>query len=1049
VKKQTGKMFIDTDTRSRIRTISNNSDDPMRVEKATVEAVKAKLRYTKKCVTLDKLRTLKKMKVGTTVIEQTAKKVEGEDSKRRRETVVYIVERQISNVVKNIKELKQVSFQKTKEMLKEMNGEWRKEEARKVLRVQAEREWVRGKMRVKKSTEFLKRKYGSRDSRELEIPRGERDIENDSNDGSENDMRVQISRDITEEEMKELKKAEKAVVEGVEIDDDEEAYLNIPKSMADHAELDVIKAMNDINIMGDKIRWSLMEEEDRKKREADRPNRTKEEEDVEREKEAKSKRIVDNESMKVEFSKKRVTSMKSCTRITLPQSLGGAMEAKIDTLVGGLTDAVRRESNRIKGRKNKSVYSESELRGKAKIKKRETDKELVVVSTDKSGKRAALETDRYRQKVAAHTAGDPIVTVAEVDKIEENMSALAQSVARSLRIGENWGHTERVRAACKTKFSKIPTLDILLKDHKGGDDLPARPVCRSSNSPNGVLGDIVSDYLEILADEKAAEKGTEVRSTEEMCAKLEEVNNKIRAAKRARGDMSEEEEDEVERVIGSMDVTALYPSIDVGRSVTIIEKMIRESKLDVDVSVEDMDSHIVSTHTQKQIDDRGLTDVCSTRRSNKSVRPGMTGVRMTGSDKAREECKSWIPPKREPTGTEKREMLAAVIGQSVSYVMGNHVYTTEDVIRKQSKGGAIGLRMTGEIARIVMLEYDTILRARLSELGVKEWTYGRYVDDGNSVVSVLPLGTHYNLETKQIEICGDAAERDKHLKSDFRTYRIIQEIANDIWPEIKWTMDVPSNYANLRMPMLDTQVGIENGEVVFEYFEKKMNTPYCIPSRSAHSWSIKRSSLIQEGVRRMLNTSRNSPTSVRKEIMESWDLKLRYSGYLYKFRETVIAAAIGVYCGKVQESEREGGTPLYRDSNWKREQRRRDKEKKATSWYRGERAVPNLAPLIVDPTEGGILKKDLARICDLFRETHQIGVLIMERGGLKSSSDVRSNPLGTRLCERQNCPICREEGSKGGCQGGGIGYQHECVTCKEETGKVTIYHGESSRSWTT
>jgi hypothetical protein len=269
---------------------------------------------------------------------------------------------------------------------------------------------------------------------------------------------------------------------------------------------------------------------------------------------------------------------------------------------------------------------------------------------------------------------------------------------------------------------------------------------------------------------------------------------------------------------------------------------------------------------------------------------------------------------------------------------------------------------------------------------------------------------------------------------------------NDIWPEIKWTMDVPSNYANLRMPMLDTQVGMENGEVVFEYYEKKMNTPYCIPARSAHSWSIKRSSLIQEGVRRMLNTSRNSPSSVRKEIMERWDLKLRYSGYLYKFRETVIAAAIGVYGGKVQESEREGGTPLYRDSSWKRDQRRRDKEKKATSWYRGERAVPNLAPLIVDPTEGGILKKDLGRICDLFRETHQIGVLIMERGGLKSSSDVRSNPLGTRLCKRQNCPICREEGSKGGCQGGGIGYQHECVTCKEETGTVTLYHGESSKS---
>jgi hypothetical protein len=1038
-------MFIDLDTRSRIRTIIVDSDDPMRVERATVEAVKARLRYTKKCVALDKMKTLKKMKIGTTVIEQIAKRVEGEDSGRRRETVVYIVERQISNIAKLVKELKQVSFQKSKEMLRELRGEWRKDEARMILRVQAEREWMRGKERVRNSTEFLKKKYGSRDVREMTVPERERHDEDDSV-VDESDMRVKISRDLTEDEMKEMKKGEKAVIEGIEIDEDEEAYLNIPKSLADHADLDVIKTMNDINIMGDKIRWSLREEEEKRKRSDDRPARSKEEEDLETEKEAKLKRIVDNEAMTVEFAKKRVTSMKSCTRITLPQSLGGATEAKIDTLVGGLTDAVRREAKRVKGKKNKSVYTESEIRGKEKIKKRELAGELVVVSTDKSGKRAGIETDRYRQKVAAHTAGDTIVTVAEVDKIEADMSALAQSVARSLRIGENWGHTARVKQACKTKFSKIPTLDIMLKDHKGGDNLPARPVCRSSNSPNGVLGDIVSDYLEILANEKAAMNGTEVRSTEEMCAKLEKVNQQIRVEKRARGEQSETDEDEVDKVIGSMDVAALYPSLDIGRSVKIIEKMIKESKLEVDVSVKDMDAHIVSTHSQKQIDERGLADVCSRRRSNRGTRPGITGAMMTGSDKEKEECQSWDPPLREPTGVEKREMLAMVIGQSVSFVMTNHVYSTEDIIRKQSKGGAIGLRMTGEIARIVMLEYDSILRARLAALGVKEWTYGRYVDDTNSVVSVLPLGTRYNQITRKLEVTEEAAERDRDLEKDFRTFSIIQNVANDIWPEIKWTVDVPSNYAHKRMPMLDLQVGMEDGEVVYEFFEKKMNTPYCIPARSAHSWSTKRSTLVQEGVRRMLNTSRNSSLMVRKDVMERWDLKMRYSGYTYRFREAVIAAALGIYKDKIKEDSKEGGRPLYRDAAWKKEERSKAKEQKTTSWYRGEGKIPNLAPLIVDPTEGGILKKDLAKICSLFRETHSIGVLIMERGGQKSSGDIRSNPLGTKLCKRGNCPICREEGSKGGCQGGGVGYQHQCNTCLEETGKITLYHGESSKS---
>jgi hypothetical protein len=97
------------------------------------------------------------------------------------------------------------------------------------------------------------------------------------------------------------------------------------------------------------------------------------------------------------------------------------------------------------------------------------------------------------------------------------------------------------------------------------------------------------------------------------------------------------------------------------------------------------------------------------------------------------------------------------------------------------------------------------------------------------------------------------------------------------------------------------------------------------------------------------------------------------------------------------------------------------------------------------------MKEEMFKICELFRETHKIGVLLQERGGLKSTMDIRSNPLGSKLCARDNCPICRVEGSKGGCQGGNIGYQHQCMHCDRDTGTpgtgtVSLYHGESSKS---
>jgi hypothetical protein len=97
------------------------------------------------------------------------------------------------------------------------------------------------------------------------------------------------------------------------------------------------------------------------------------------------------------------------------------------------------------------------------------------------------------------------------------------------------------------------------------------------------------------------------------------------------------------------------------------------------------------------------------------------------------------------------------------------------------------------------------------------------------------------------------------------------------------------------------------------------------------------------------------------------------------------------------------------------------------------------------------MKMEMAKICDLFKETHKIGVMVQERGGLRSTMDIKSDPLGSRLCARDNCPICRTEGSKGGCQGGNIGYQHQCMKCDEDKddrgqGTLALYYGESSKS---
>lgn len=176
-----------------------------------------------------------------------------------------------------------------------------------------------------------------------------------------------------------------------------------------------------------------------------------------------------------------------------------------------------------------------------------------------------------------------------------------------------------------------------------------------------------------------------------------------------------------------------------------------------------------------------------------------------------------------------------------------------------------------------------------------------------------------------------------------------------------------------------------------------------------------------------------------REVGRFWrqrDTKLRYSGYPKGFRKSVIKTAIGIYREKLEKSRMEGGTPLYRDREWERDRRDRDKEEKQAKWYQSRNGdgIQNLAPLILDPTEGGAMRKEMDKVCELFKQAHGIGIKIMERGGRKASSDIRSDPMGSKLCKKTDCQICTAPGSKGGCLGISVGYRQICRECPYSRG---------------
>jgi hypothetical protein len=203
--------------------------------------------------------------------------------------------------------------------------------------------------------------------------------------------------------------------------------------------------------------------------------------------------------------------------------------------------------------------------------------------------------------------------------------------------------------------------------------------------------------------------------------------------------------------------------------------------------------------------------------------------------------------------------------------------------------------------------------------------------------------------------------------------------------------------------------------------------------------------LVQEGVRRLLNCNTRVTEEERREVLQSYVLKMRRSGYNGKYRKKIIEAALGIHREKVERDER-GERPLYRSRAYQSEERRLKKETQKKNWYNRDKTSDKfyMAPLIMNPTPGGELGKKIRVICEEVGEESGIRVKPVERGGEKLRRLCKSNPLGSKECGREKCLICKS-GKTGRCYENSAGYRCICLGCKA-VGKKAVYEGETGGS---
>ena len=661
----------------------------------------------------------------------------------------------------------------------------------------------------------------------------------------------------------------------------------------------------------------------------------------------------------------------------------------------------------ISENKGKENLTKDEKEGLRSLQKRD---DVIIFQTDKSSRFSADTKENYVTACSKHVEGDRVITDKEYEQLINEVNAHATMWTKILKAGELTGQLGKQRSKenmTSTEKCDPPPLYALRKDHKKhGDPVigpPTRPVCGATAAHNGKLSHLLSMLL------KEVKRGDDdsCESTEDIMAEIENVNRRNENTLLA----------DEKLVVASLDVRALYPSLDVGFAAGIVADELYKSEVNFEpesIDVDELGLYLVLTTDEEDLSRSGIRECCPTRRSKRGRKPSITG--QAGSSQDRRES-MWIPPKNKQPGEKKiKQMICKALTIGIKKVMEAHVYKFDGQVRKQVSGGAIGLEMTGELAGVFMMWWDKKMQERLKCEGVQIEMYKRYVDDINIII------------------------KTKREADESTTIERIKEVGNGIHGSIQLEADYPSKYEDNKVPILDLKVWVnEENNVVHEYYMKPVSSKSVINSRSAMPLKDRRTVVTQEILRIVLRCSPLLPWETTKAHVEDYMLRLQFSGYDERFRIEVLDSAAKAY-KRISMKVARGERPLYRRKEWKQKERAKDKRRKKENWFNKNKKSKEdeyKSVLFVQPTEKSALK----RIYEQVIGKSECKVKVVERAGVNVKSKLqKSYPFKRDKCGSK-CFVCMSEG-KGNCKRCNVNYEISCV----RPGCNYVYVGESGRN---
>ena len=550
--------------------------------------------------------------------------------------------------------------------------------------------------------------------------------------------------------------------------------------------------------------------------------------------------------------------------------------------------------------------------------------------------------------------------------------------------------------------------------------------CGAREAPNAQLSMLCSKVIHMGVEaEKKLHPPSESRSTEDMIAAMKTFNQQRRETP---------PESREPTILGSMDVAALYPSLDKDQDTKEAGDMVaRHAHLFTSFNWVEGARFLALALLPDQIKHLGLTPVVHTRKFRGGAIPGLTTTETSTplQHEILEDHSKLLPPSREASSSEQAAILGAVVSTATRLTMQEHTYMFNGLAHNQSSGGPMGDQVSVELSRATMLAWDikliTAFNSHVTKLRKDNDISKRYVDDHLGTYLPQPPGTRWRADMSSLYVDSDSVEEDLLVAADVRTMRLVRLLANQINPRIQMVEDCPSLHESGKMPVLDLQCWVdEGGFLQWEFYRKPMSNPLVPLTVSALPARVRRTTHAQEGIRILRNCSETLPWSTKAGHLTNLMRRLKMSGYNQQYRSSILSAVLAGYQKQLDRAAQPDGRPLHRPDTWQQERRAVSKASNKTSWYR---AGGYSSVLFVPPTPGSTLSNMIKKMELQTRERRSWSFRVVELGGRTLKTQLQTlSPAQPTTCGARDCIPC-VSGKLGICGRTNVCYQISCLEC--------------------